>query len=164
LKNLDWVKELVESERRMEETGIIDLAAIPDESRDFQQKTNEFLKILKEEFLEYTTAFNTMKNSTVGSIKIYGISNTVADFMLFRNGFKLLFSGAEAGKVMISFQSQSTSIFSNPGQNFDANSDEVLIAHYGPFGEMTWTYKGTQVKSEPLVRYYLSRFIKESAK
>ncbi len=92
MKNLEWIRDLVESERRMEETGMIDLATIPDETRDLQLKTNEFLRSIKEEFDDDTAAFNNLKNTTVGSVKIYGISNTIADFMLFRNGYKLLFA------------------------------------------------------------------------
>src|SRR4051812_5828252 len=106
MKNLEWVRSLVEAERRMEESGIIDLSNIPDDSRDLKDKTNEFLKSIKEYFIEYATAFNNMKNSTIGTVKIYGISNTVADFMLFRNGYKLLFSASEPGRIFISFQSQ----------------------------------------------------------
>jgi hypothetical protein len=161
MKNLDWVRDLVESERRMEETGMIDLSAISDETRDIQAKTNEFLKTIKDTFVEYATAFNNMKNSTVGSVKIYGISNTVADFMLFRNGYKLLFSAAEPGRINISFQvqpSQFTQAGGSPG------NEESLDAKYGPFGELSWTYRGTSVNPEYLVRYYLSRFVRESAK
>jgi len=165
MKNLEWVKDLVEAERRMEESGIIDLSAMPDESRDLQLKTSEFLKDIKENFVEYTTAFNSMKNSTLGSIKIYGISNTVADFMLFRNGYKLLFTANEPGKITISFQAQATSFIPSPGQsNFSPTGEELLQATYGAFGELTWTYRGTPVNPEHLVRYYLSRFIRESAK
>jgi len=165
MKNLEWIRDLVEAERRMEESGIIDLSAAPDESRDIQLKTSEFLKEIKENFVEYTTAFNSMKNSTLGSIKIYGISNTIADFMLFRNGYKLLFSGTEPGKIAISFQTHSTSFISGPGQaQMSSTGEESLLANYGAFGELAWTYRGTPINTEHLVRYYLSRFIRESAK
>lgn len=165
MRNLDWVRDLVESERRMEETGIIDLAAIPDETRDLEGKTNEFLKAIKENFVEYATAFNNMKNSTVGSVKIYGISNTIADFMLFRNGYKLLFSASKPGRISISFQSQATQFLpSRGGQASSQTNEEHLDAQYGPFAELTWTYRGTNVNPEHLVRYYLSRFVRESAK
>jgi hypothetical protein len=164
MKNLDWVKELAEAERRMEETGIIDLSAIHDETRDLQMKTNEFLKEIKENFIEYATAFNNMKNSTVGGVKIYGISNTIADFMLFRNGYKLLFTAVGAGRVAINFQAQAAQFAPLPGQPNSGSHEEVLEAHYGPFGELSWSYRGTSVKPEYLVRYYLSRFVRESAK
>jgi hypothetical protein len=166
MKNLEWVKELVESERRMEESGIIDLSAMPDETRDLKEKTNEFLRIIKENFIDYSTAFNNLKNSTIGSVKIYGISNTVADFMLFRNGYKLLFAAVEPGRIAISFQAGTTQFLHTPNQASQATigHDEFLDAKYGPFGEMSWAYRGTPVNPDYLVRYYLSRFIRESAK
>ena len=34
MKNLEWIRNLVESERRMEETGIIDLSGIQNDSGD----------------------------------------------------------------------------------------------------------------------------------
>ena len=166
MKNLEWVRDLVEAEQRMEESGIIDLSAMPDDSRDLKEKTNEFLKIIKENFMDYSTAFNNLKNSTVGSVKIYGISNTIADFMLFRNGYKLLFSANEPGRIAINFQAGTAQFMPNPqGQvGFSPSSEEYLDAKYGPFGEMSWTYRGTPVNPQYLVRYYLSRFVRESAK
>ena len=164
IRNLEWIKDLVESERRMEETGMIDISAIADESRDLKIKTNEFLKTLKEIFVESATAFNNMKNSTVGGVKIYGISNTVADFMLFRNGYKLLFSNAQPGRISMTFQTQPSHIMNMGTQPAAPSMEEFLDAKYGPFGEMAWTYRGTSVNPEYLVRYYLSRFVRESAK
>lgn len=165
LKNLDWIRSLVEAEQQMEETGMIDLSAVPDETRDLEQKTNEFLKDLKESFIDYVTAFNNLKNSTIGSVKVYGISNTVADFMLFRNGYKLIFSAEGPGQILMAFQSHSAQFMPMTTPNPESPTlEERLDAKYGPFGEMTWTYRGTEVQAEYLVRYYLSRFIKESAK
>ena len=105
-----------------------------------------------------------MKNSTIGGVKIYGISNTVADFMLFRNGYKLLFSAIEAGRIAMTLQAQSTQFIPIPGHAQTPANDEYLEAKYGPFGELTWAYRGTHVNPEYLVRYYLSRFVRESAK
>lgn len=164
MKNLDWIRSLVESERKMEETGIIDISSVHDETRDLQEKTHEFLRSLKDNFVDYTAAFNNLKNSTVGAVKIYGISNTATDFMLFRNGYKLLFTALAPGRIAMSFQSQSTSFL--PGQNnLNApTSEETLDATVGPFGELTWTFRGAQINADHLVRYYLTRFIRESAK
>ncbi len=163
MKNLDWVRELVESERRMEETGIIDISAMQDEQKDLHDKTIEYLKSLKEVFMDYTTAFNNMKNSPIGTVKIYGISNTATDFMLFRNGYKLLFSAIAPGRIAMSFQSQTPSLM--PSMNpLAAAAEEYLDAQMGAFGEITWTYRGAVVNPDSLVRYYSTRFIRDSAK
>ncbi|MBK9294530.1 MAG: hypothetical protein IPM57_08810 [Oligoflexia bacterium] len=165
MKNLDWIRGLVESERKMEETGIIDIATASNDSTDLTEKTYEFLRALKESFVDYTTAFNNMKNSTLGSVKIYGISNTATDFMLFRNGYKLLFSAINPGRIAMSFQNQSSSFL--PQANLHQNTpsqEETLEAQVGPFGELTWTYRGSAINAENMVRYYMTRFIRESAK
>jgi hypothetical protein len=164
MKNLDWIRNLVESERKMEETGIIDIS-VNDDNRDLQEKTQEFLREIKENFSDYVTAFNNMKNSTLGTVKIYGISNTVTDFMLFRNGYKLLFSALSPGRIAISFQSQTSSFLPQANAHLNAPSaEETIDASVGPFGELTWTYRNSAINSDYLVRYYLSRFIRESVK
>jgi hypothetical protein len=163
MKNLEWVRELVESERRMEETGIIDISAIHDETRELQTRTIEFLKEIKEHFVDYTTAFNNMKNSPLGNVKIYGISNTVTDFMLFRNGYKLLFSATAPGRIAISFQNQAPTLIPHMSTQPPV-TEECLDAQVGAFGEINWTYHGSPVNIDSLVRYYTSRFIRESAK
>lgn len=164
MKNLDWIKDLVESERQMEESGMIDLSGIPDEQRDMELKTHEFLRVIKETFVEYATAFNNMKNAPVGNVKIYGISNTVADFMLFRNGYKLIVAMVAPGRIGLSLQSHSPTFMSAQHNPMAPGPDETLDAKYGPFGELTWTYRGLSVQVDYLVRYYLSRFVRESAK
>lgn len=164
MRNLDWVRDLVESERKMEETGIIDLSSVGEENRDLQLKTHEFLRSLKDSFVEYATAFNNMKNTTLGSVKIYGISNTVSDFMLFRNGYKLLFTASATGRVTMAFQTSAPQFMPSQNQTSAPASEEHLEAIYGPFGDLIWSYRGTQVNPESLVRYYLTRFIRESAK
>jgi hypothetical protein len=165
IKNLDWIRNLVESERRMEETGLIDLRDLTEDSRDLEQRTHEYLRDLKEIFIEYATAFNNMKESTLSTVKIYGISNTVADFMLFRNGYKLLFSATAPGRIVIALHGHGAPHqLIPPGAAVPPSREEALDAQTGPFGELTWTCRGAPIRSENLVRHYLTRFIKESAK
>jgi len=161
---LDWIKELVHAEQQMEEAGVVDMTAGFDPNREMEEATVDFLMDLKLAFVEVTSAFNQMKTSGLGHIKIYGISKTKADFMLFRNGYKLIFSMARPGEIRI-FQTAT-----NPQFYFQAASEEagietqVLSAEWGAFGQMTWTYKGQPINLDYLVRYYVSRFVKDSAK
>jgi len=105
---------------------------IQDETRDLQEKTHEFLRTLKDNFVDYTTAFNNMKNSTIGGVKIYGISNTATDFMLFRNGYKLLFSAIAPGRIVMSSKSK-LQLFTQPrGSGLAPASEEYLEANVGP--------------------------------
>jgi hypothetical protein len=124
--------------------------------------------MLKTAFVDAASSFNQLKGSTVGRIKIYGISNTHADFMLFRNGFKLIFSLKEPGVLGIRFHYVGAGFVqvnaaSDNGQK-PPSEEDVLIARWGAFGDLVWTYQEQPVKTDYLVRYYVTRFIRESAK
>lgn len=105
-----------------------------------------------------------MKGLSVGNIKIYGIANTRADFMLFRNGLKLIFSLQKAGTISVKM---------NYGGYFPTkmatdsapDQEELIESQWGAFNELFWTYRKVRISgSDHMVRFYLSRFIHESAK
>src|SRR5580704_10256664 len=98
----------------MEEAGVVDIEAGFDPSRQVEDATIEFISDLKAAFIEAASAFNQLKGSNMGQIRIYGISKTKADFMLFRNGFKLIFSLRQAGIVAVSYSSAGANY--TPGQ------------------------------------------------
>lgn len=168
MQKFDWVKQLVDAERQMEETGMVDLSFDPSDSKKLTELTHQYLRDLKEIFVEYATAFNNLKNSPMGGVKIYGISNTPADFMLFRNGAKLLFCALGPGRIAIGLQHQAPQFGLASGASASAQTSSgqegAIEAIFGAFGELNWTYQGSKVNPEALVRYYLTRFVKESTK
>jgi hypothetical protein len=168
MDKLHWIKDLVLAEQQMEDSGMVDFSAGYDPAVNLELETVEYLRDLKAAFVESASAFNQLKGSTIGTLKIYGISNTRADFMLFRNGFKLIFSMSQPGSIKI-YMNHIGSSFVPGMETPDAtvspqNSEDILSARWGAFGDLNWTYKDQAVKLDYLVRYYLSRFIKESAK
>jgi hypothetical protein len=168
MDKLVWIKDLVRAEEKMEESGVVDFGAGFDPQQLLVTESIGFLNVLKTSFVEAASSFNQLKGSTVGRVKIYGISNTHADFMLFRNGFKLIFSLKEPGVIGIRFHFVGTGFVqvapaSDNGQKVP-NEEDILIARWGAFGDLIWTYQDQAVKTEYLVRYYMSRFIRESAK
>lgn len=164
----EWIKDLVRAEQQMEESGVVDFTAGFDPDKNLSDQTLHFLNALKESFVESASAFNQMKGAAFGGIKIYGIAKTDSDFMLFRNGFKLIFSKRQAGSISINFQYQGSGFV--PGTAAAEKIAESLMnedrleARWGAYGEIIWTHKELQVNPEYLVRYYLSRFIRESTK
>jgi hypothetical protein len=169
MSKLDWVKELVRAEEQMEESGVVDLTGHLESERLLITETLGLLETLKNEFIESATAFNELKASALGRIKIYGIAKTQADFMLFRNGFKMIFSFSEPGKISIRFnflapQLSTTSIPSVNSTSQSLMEEHLLIAKKGPFHEINWTFQEHPINIGALVRYHLSLFIKESAK
>jgi hypothetical protein len=165
---LNWIKDLVRAEKRMEESGVVDFSAGFDPAQMIASESAAFLNNLKSAFVEASTSFNQLKSSSVGRVKIYGISNTEADFMLFRNGFKLIFSMKEPGVIGIRFNYVAAPFImmnavGDRGQSVPQDED-LIQAQWGAFGDVVWTHQAQPVKTDYLVRYYLTKFIRESAK
>jgi len=170
MDKLGWIKDLVRAEQKMEESGVVDFTVGFDPQQLLYTESLAFLETLKNSFIDASSSFNQLKGSTVGRVKIYGISNTQADFMLFRNGFKLIFSLREPGVIGIRFHYVGSGFVTMPAASDNgtkvsaAENEDVLTARWGAFGDLVWTYQDQSVKTDYLVRYYMTRFIRESAK
>jgi hypothetical protein len=169
MDKLTWIKELVRAEQKMEESGVVDFNVGFDPQQILVAESVGFLNTLKTAFVDSAASFNQLKGSSVGRIKIYGISNTHADFMLFRNGFKLIFALKEPGMIGIRFHFVGSGLMQVPANAVGDNpklptEEDMLTARWGAFGDLVWTYQEQSVKVDYLVRYYMTRFIRESAK
>jgi hypothetical protein len=168
MDKLSWIKDLVRAEQKMEESGVVDFNMGFDPQQLLFTESIGFLNNLKTAFVDAASSFNQLKGSTVGRIKIYGISNTHADFMLFRNGFKLIFGLREPGVIAVRFHFVGAGFVQVPSASDDGqkapSEDDLLVARWGAFGDLVWTYQEQAIKSDYLVRYYMTRFIRESAK
>ena len=162
MEKLNWIRELVLAEQQMEDAGVVDMSAGFDPNRQLEEATFEFLNDLKAAFVEAASAFNSLKGSTLGQIRIYGISKTKADFMLFRNGYKLIFSIKQPGQVVVTHSTAGANYL--PGQNATPAHEDYLQAAWGAFGQLIWTNNQLQISLDHLVRFYMSRFVKDSAK
>ncbi len=164
-----WVRDLVKAEEQMEESGIVDMTLGVDDERTLLKDSLRFLYQLKNEFIEASNAFNSLKSSPLGRIKVYGIAKTEADFMLFRNGFKMIFSLKSAGVLSVRFNffgpQTSTQALPAPSMMAAPLMEEHLVeARRGAFGDVTWTYQGESINVAAMVRYHMTVFIRESAK
>jgi hypothetical protein len=168
---LNWLRELVKAEDQVEESGIVDFSVGFDNDQYLISESISFLLQMKNAFVESSNVFNELKHSTLGRIKIYGIAKTHADFMLFRNGYKMIFSLSGPGTISIRFN------FLGPNQYMPSSiptaqqsttaqlmEEHVIEAKPGPFQDLVWTYKGAPIKIDALVKYHMSLFIRESAK
>ncbi len=165
MDKLTWIKDLVRAEQKMEESGLIDYGGTFDPEQTLVSESIEFLNNLKSAFIDASSSFNQLKGSAVGRIKIYGISNTHADFMLFRNGFKLIFALKQPGVICIRFHYMGSTFLTpnDTGVKLPTEEDH-LMAKWGAFGDLLWTFHDQPIKVDYLVRYYMTRFIRESAK
>ena len=165
VEKLSWIKELVVAEQQMEDAGVVDMEAGFDPNRQVEEATYEFITDLKAAFIEAASAFNQLKGSTLGQIRIYGISKTKADFMLFRNGYKLIFSMRQPGTITVAYSSAVAQYVPGTAPLLDEKkSADLLRASWGAFGQLIWTYNDHSINVDYLVRYYMSRFVKDSAR
>ena len=155
----NWVKTLVHQEEQMEKTGKISTASpFAPSQEELQEHTAEFLKQLRTAFTQHISFFNQLKGY-MGSIRIYGITGTLADFMLFRNGYKMIFSMKEAGWIAIRFSNMDALL---PGQEEQNRPSDHLKGVWGAFGELKWTHQGKDIRMDYLIRHYMTHFVKQS--
>lgn len=162
-----WIKELVAADEQIEKSVMIDMNLGLDTQRILITETIQFLLKLKTEFAMTAADFNEMKPSVLGRIKVYGIANTHADFMLFRNGYKMIFSIKNAGVISIKFHYVGNMAIPQPQASEKATvvmEEQFIEAKWGAFEEVIWTYKTQNFKINYLVRHYLTTFIKDSAR
>ena len=93
-----WIKDLVTADQQMEDAGIVEFCVGEDPALQLEDASVDYLQDLKLEFLKVISAFNQLSGSTMGPIRVYSIAKTKADFMLFRNGTKLIFSLQNGGR------------------------------------------------------------------
>jgi len=166
-ENKTWIRELVSADEQLEKSVMIDMNLGLDTQRILVNETITFLLRLKTDFAEAAAHFNELKPSALGRIKVYGIAKTHADFMLFRNGYKMIFAIKNSGLISIRFHYVGNLAIPQPHQKENTTivmDEQLLEAKWGAFEEVLWTYKGLNFKPEYLVRHYMTSFIKESAR
>ena len=114
---------------------------------------------LREGFRRDIEIFNEARQSGGHAVHLYRVSNTEEDFMLFRNGVKLVVTGQRAGRVMLAFNQYLGQIFA-PTQN----PTFELEASWGAFDQLFWSYKGERIVLEDVVRFFVSEFTRQSYK
>lgn len=148
----DWIQDVIKAEEKVEETGIVDFDYAFNPERILVTEALKLMNEIKQGFEEAVEIFNEMKPTPAGKIKIYAIAKTHADFMIFRNGYKLIFSLTKPGVIAIRFHYMNTTHQEN----------ESIEIKWGAFNDVIWVHKGQPIKKEILVRHYLTKFIRES--
>lgn len=162
--DLDWVHELAKNELNPEAANIFNTVNQFDPKQIVEESTIEFLEQLRDLFTTYSRVLNNYNenNSKFSDVKIYGISNTAADFMLFRNNVKLVFANTAHGIINATFTQHSRDDLAVNGTSANQKQSQDIIAQIGPFMDVVWTYQGEKVNADKLVKYYLIEFVKAS--
>lgn len=158
-----WVKRLVRNEAELIRTGTGDLLGHQDHRKVVDEITQEFMEHLKNEFVSCVDSFNSYRGGAhlPNAVKVFNVSNTANDFILFRNNMKLVISNSSLGVINFSFISRHSNFKGSPVKTQREGYD--LIAQMFPFNELAWTFHGERINVECVVRYMFTEFIKSSA-
>ncbi len=157
---LAWATELALEERKMDRMGVVDFSNSFKKQDLLKRMTREFMRKLRESFQRDIEVFNGSRQSASHGVHLYRVSNTEEDFMLFRNGVKLVVSGERSGRVVLAFNQFLGQIFT-PSQQ---QPSFELEASWGAFDQLHWNYRGERVSIPDVVRYFLSEFVRQSYK
>jgi hypothetical protein len=164
--DMNWISELAKFELNPQAPNIYQALSQLDPKQIVEEATVEFMQELKDLFMAYARVFNgySENNTKFSEVKIYGITNTAADFMLFRNNVKLVFANSSHGMINISFIQHRPQELAVDGQSQDTPQQQHndILAQTGPFLEVSWTYRGEKVSPEKLVKYFFVDFVRAS--
>lgn len=165
-----WVEQLALEEINMNESGIIHMDDHLNPGALLEESSIDFMNAIRDRFEYYINHFNQYRGgaNTAALIKTFKISNTVNDFMLFRNSLRMIFARRSHDIINIGFLANGKDLFAprlseNDNYGQQTGTHEIR-AHVGPFNEITWRFQGEIVNVDALVRHYLSEFIRQSAR
>ena len=164
----DWIKNLALDELNMDESGVIHFNDHLNIDQILEESSLHLMNQIRDLTEVYVTHFNEYrgKNNQSLQIKLFKISNTVNDFMLFRNSLKLIFARKANDMVTIGFLSNTGGLYAARLNHSDPtlNKAHEIRAHIGPFNKITWRFQGDILDLDSMVRHYLTEFIKNSAR
>lgn len=163
-----WIESLALEEINMENSGIINFNEHLNPQRVLEESSIELMEELRQQFEIFLTKFNELRtnNEQANSIRIFKISNTINDFMLYRNTLKLVVARKSHDVISIGFISNTGGLYSARTNSVEPSVNNIheLRAHVGAFSDISWRFQGELVNINSLVRHYLTEFIKHSAK
>lgn len=165
----DWIETLALEELNMDETGIIHIDDHLNPTHLLEESSILFMNKLRERVDIYAGKFNEFRGAEAGGshIKTFKISNTINDFMLFRNSLRLVFARKANDLISIGFLSSGKDVFAarlNSEDNTAGHGIHEIRAHVGAFNKITWKFQGEYVDLDALVKHYLSEFIRHSSR
>ncbi|MFC2075099.1 hypothetical protein ACFLRA_02375 [Bdellovibrionota bacterium] len=161
MSTFEWIEKLAKDELKMEESGEFDLYGSMDQTRVLESHTHDFLHQLKSLAQDMANRFNGYRGDR-HSIKVFQISGTPSDFIIFRNHLKLVFANTSPGKIKVSFLTVRGGLYEEDLKEGQPKDSDIIFATLGPFNDAVWHYKDHIVTPTSLVRYYITEFIKNS--
>lgn len=164
-----WIENIALEEINMDESGVINMDSHLDTYQLLEEESIEFMNQIKDRVELFICKFNQYRSSMSSGhqVKIFKISNTVNDFMLFRNSLRLIISRKANDLITIGFLSSGNDLLSPRLSSQQSSGNEPaheIRAHVGAFNKISWLFQGSSVDVDAMVRHYVSEFLKQSAR
>lgn len=172
IQNFDttWIENLAIEELNMEETGVVHIDDHLNPALYLEESSIKLMDQIRQCFDLYISKFNEYRSSGTALIKVFKISNTVNDFMLFRNSLRLVLARRSNDVITIGLLSGSKDIISPRlpdtlnRKSASISEGHELKAHLGPFNKISWKFQGEDIDVEVMVRFYITEFIRNSSR
>lgn len=151
-----WIHEIAKVETSPEAEALYNMTQGAGPEQAIEESTVDFLTELRADFQEYVRIFNSLSEGgkKFAEIKIFNLTQGAADFMLYRNGIKLIVSNTTHGVIQISYDRHGA-----PGtQGLSVPQPDELLAKTGPFGTVCWTYRSEKIECEQVSKHFFTEF------
>lgn len=167
--NYSWIENLAMEEINMDESGIVNISGHLNPALLLEESSINLMNDIRDRLEAYMTKFNEYRtsNNSNSTIKLFKISNTVNDFMLFRNSLRLIFARKANDCISIGFLANGKDIYGarlSFNDHFGSTNIHEIRAHIGAFNKITWRFNNEPVDIDAMVRHYLTEFIVNSAR
>ncbi len=156
--NHGWIHEIARAESSPEAEALYQLNQASAPQQAVEESTVEFLTDLRAYFQEYVRIFNSLSETgkKFSEIKIFNLTQGAADFMLYRNGIKLIIANTTHGVIQLSYDKHVITGASN--NELSIPQADELIAQLGAFGSVHWMYRSEKVSSDQVAKHFFSEF------
>ncbi len=158
-----WIHDLTRVEISPEAEALYQLNRTAAPNQAIEESTVDFLTDLRAYFQEYVRAFNSFSEAgkKFSEIKIFNLTQGAADFMLYRNGVKLIVANTAHGVIQFSYDQHASANIANKTDLLIPQPEEIL-AQMGAFGVIRWTYRSESVESDQVSKHFFSEFVRTS--
>lgn len=157
-----WIYELARAEASPEADALYRLNQTTAPQQAIEESTVDFLTDLRAYFQEYVRIFNAQSDAgkKYPEIKIFNLTQGAADFMLYRNGIKLIIANTTHGVIQISYDKHI--IAGAVPTELSIPQAEEILAQFGAFSTVHWMYRSEKVQSEQVAKHFFAEFARVS--
>lgn len=155
-----WIHEIARAESSTEAQMLDSLTQTSGPQQAVEESTVNFLNDLRADFQEYVRVFNSLSEGgkKFAEIKLFNLTQGAADFMLYRNGIKIIIANTAHGVIQFSYNKHAVAGAGTVGT--DVPAAEELLAQMGVFGSVNWICRGEKVDSESVSKYFFAEFVR----